>query len=1168
MKKLILSTIALIPVLLFAAAPTDTNMLPGFLKSSGTNAIGKIPYVITNAAQSGGAWVLTNIFSLIGGSGGTNLLDTNAVFQIVTNHLPWFNIVDFGAVGDASKLNQTNIQNAINAAEAAGGGVVYVPKGTFHIGVTIPLSKTNMFAEGFNSILTISSNNVIMMGDGMGQSIIKLAQNSGTLRNLMAIGGVVNVSGDHITNRIATTNNMILGVTIDGGSMSTVYDMFQCYFTYNTHFRHLQLINCVGDAIDCQYGGEIYVDDVQTRNVAVNSLSLQNPYVRVTNCRFLSGGTSGFCIDTFEGRVILDNVYIEDCPKLLRNTFSEIHAYNCIFFPTNSASGTTNMVLDYNAFFYNCDLQSKSIETSTYFAKIDTNRTVKFVNCTVRAKPLLLIDNAAEVLIDSCDIQSPQNSVTILFKGGAGSYMIKNSTFNHTVFGYAFRCQNNGESASGVKIINNLLDGGSLYTDSVNASGWYIANNTFFNGSKLALWDCSLVNVVDNVFDSSSQGLDLIASGNYIKGNRINSLNYLGLGTVANVFHDNYILSTNGAFASASMAASTIGVHNVRDGGGLTNISGTNINIVGGGNVNITTNTSTGQITINSTAGGDSLWATNAAVGYITNKNYGFGVKVDGTHFDTNQIYFFETSGPGARFAMSHSSFYGSGFSIDRDGEANTFGLVIPNASNWFQASRIAVTPIMEITTNNMTIFGSNVTVRSSFTNTPNIGASYRLAVWDANGLLTSGSPTNAILGGVATNAIINMDGFGTNTWLTNFIALQGTNIYTTNLLVSGTQTNGFLGGDNYVLVMVDNNGRLMKSFATNVFAFVGDVLWGTNTVNGSITNRNYLYAIKWAGGLGTLDNAGGATFSNNVIVGANTALGALGDILAANGGFYININGDIQTVQDIDADGRIATINVFHGNASGVSNAVDIIAGSGITVDTNTPRAFTINTGPSAWIAGLAYEMYYEPWGLGNHVTDIGALSWTAQSAGAGGGGQSVSNAPGHFGLTTISTSTSANSIHSLFNSSTLNAKPSIPPLNATIGWTNTWIWRIVNTNSLKAYLCLQAGNFTQSALENGIGIMLNTTNNNQIMGFCASSSATTTTNLGTVQNNTWYTNRFGSTSSGVIFFSLQDGTMGHINSNVPTTGLTPSASLVKTEAGTAAFLDLDDYIGVYTRQ
>jgi hypothetical protein len=70
--------------------------------------------------------------------------------------LGWFNVKDatYGASGNGSDDDQPEIQAAINAAEAAGGGVVYFPPGTYMIGST----------------LTIDSSGVILMGAGIGTS--------------------------------------------------------------------------------------------------------------------------------------------------------------------------------------------------------------------------------------------------------------------------------------------------------------------------------------------------------------------------------------------------------------------------------------------------------------------------------------------------------------------------------------------------------------------------------------------------------------------------------------------------------------------------------------------------------------------------------------------------------------------------------------------------------------------------------------------------------------------------------------------------------------------------------------------------------------------------------------------------------------------------------------
>jgi polygalacturonase len=63
-----------------------------------------------------------------------------------------FNVTAYGAVGNGVKDNTTNIQNAINAANAAGGGIVEIPAGTFLSGSITLLSSINLQVDA-NAIL-------------------------------------------------------------------------------------------------------------------------------------------------------------------------------------------------------------------------------------------------------------------------------------------------------------------------------------------------------------------------------------------------------------------------------------------------------------------------------------------------------------------------------------------------------------------------------------------------------------------------------------------------------------------------------------------------------------------------------------------------------------------------------------------------------------------------------------------------------------------------------------------------------------------------------------------------------------------------------------------------------------------------------------------------------
>src|SRR5579862_8304620 len=59
-----------------------------------------------------------------------------------------FNVTSYGAIGNGVKDNTTNIQNTINAAKAAGGGIVEIPAGTFLSGPLTLYSRMNLRVDG------------------------------------------------------------------------------------------------------------------------------------------------------------------------------------------------------------------------------------------------------------------------------------------------------------------------------------------------------------------------------------------------------------------------------------------------------------------------------------------------------------------------------------------------------------------------------------------------------------------------------------------------------------------------------------------------------------------------------------------------------------------------------------------------------------------------------------------------------------------------------------------------------------------------------------------------------------------------------------------------------------------------------------------------------------
>lgn len=62
----------------------------------------------------------------------------------------WFNVLDFGAVGDGTTNDTAAIQACIDAAVAAGGGAVFLPTGTYKItsAISVISPKISIYGEG------------------------------------------------------------------------------------------------------------------------------------------------------------------------------------------------------------------------------------------------------------------------------------------------------------------------------------------------------------------------------------------------------------------------------------------------------------------------------------------------------------------------------------------------------------------------------------------------------------------------------------------------------------------------------------------------------------------------------------------------------------------------------------------------------------------------------------------------------------------------------------------------------------------------------------------------------------------------------------------------------------------------------------------------------------
>ncbi|MEO1281746.1 MAG: right-handed parallel beta-helix repeat-containing protein, partial [Pseudomonadota bacterium] len=211
-----------------------------------------------------------------------------------------FNVLDFGAVADASVNNQPMIQAAIDAAHAAGGGTVYIPEGTFGIAA---------HPDGYGSIHVLS--NVTLQGAGRGDTSLRLVDgHEGTVTGL-----VRSPWGEE------TDDWGMSDLTIDG-NMANTTGQVDGFFT------------------GPEPGSTLADNNVAVSNVEITGVSRYgfDPHELTTNLTITDSvahhnGVDGFVLDRIVGAEISNNESYENG----RHGFNVVTTSQNILFENNSS---------------------------------------------------------------------------------------------------------------------------------------------------------------------------------------------------------------------------------------------------------------------------------------------------------------------------------------------------------------------------------------------------------------------------------------------------------------------------------------------------------------------------------------------------------------------------------------------------------------------------------------------------------------------------------------------------------------------------------------------------------------------------------------------------------------------------------------------------------------
>jgi hypothetical protein len=262
---------------------------------------------------------------------------------LVAKNYPWYDVTheDWGAIGDGVTDDTTAIQNAINAAEAAGFGIIFLPGGTFKVtSLTVESSGIMIMGAGVDvSVIKTSSTtaDIITLGDG------STTYNNITIKDLTIDTSVVRTAGAAIElnkiNRVILdnikTDSQIFSINAPSGVTNT------SVFINRFEMRQQVATTGVGISLD----GDIH--DVYINELIMNTTGsdpgigirmIATNRVWITNSHLINAG-KGIYIFPGAGDTV-DRVMIE-------NTEVANGDDNGFLIDSNTATSTvTNIVLD------------------------------------------------------------------------------------------------------------------------------------------------------------------------------------------------------------------------------------------------------------------------------------------------------------------------------------------------------------------------------------------------------------------------------------------------------------------------------------------------------------------------------------------------------------------------------------------------------------------------------------------------------------------------------------------------------------------------------------------------------------------------------------------------------------------------------------------------------
>jgi hypothetical protein len=358
-----------------------------------------------------------------------------------TANEPVHNVRNHGAVGDGVTDDHLAFQSAVNAASTAGGGVVYIPEGSYYIGSRVtPQSTTIIQGAGMNTTTLIS---------GVAFDYVFYTSNSGsgiqdfTLRDLTVnVNNVSHGAGIRFeyATRILVERVHIQNVSNGWGAVIGAPGATSTYINTDIKFR------------DCFF---------DTQNSTLEMLLIMNTqHAEVINCKFYNQtASSGPGLGIYQ---VCDDIQVSHCifsaisgPAIYYSlSCNNITIDNCAFYGVNGGTGVQGTNLSDNGAFGYGYVYGLSV-TNCYFTGLAVG---------------LQLGATKGALVDTCNFDSNYNIAIFLNAGNQGVSALAKYW---TIANCRFR-NNNQQGTNGTihPAIFFSTIAGSMYGKLTNCSFW------------------------------------------------------------------------------------------------------------------------------------------------------------------------------------------------------------------------------------------------------------------------------------------------------------------------------------------------------------------------------------------------------------------------------------------------------------------------------------------------------------------------------------------------------------------------------------------------------------------------------------------------------------------------------------------------------------------------